>query len=88
MNTETFPIMWGNLSGKDIEFLLLTCWLQIEGFVSSILSQEDTAVAIFFLHDISELHILGSLNCFPARHNGVIEVPATKLIYGIFPLAL
>lgn len=56
LNTETFPKMWRNLSGKDIEFLLLACWLQIGGFVSSILSQEDTAIGIFFLHDISELH--------------------------------
>lgn len=55
LNTETFPKMWRNLSGKDIEFLLLACWLQIGGFVSSILSQEDTAIGIFFLHDISEL---------------------------------
>lgn len=48
--------MWRNLSEKDIEFLLLAWWLQTEGFVSSILSQEDTDIAIYFLHDISELH--------------------------------
>lgn len=48
--------MWRNLSGKDIEFLLQACWLQTEGCVSSILSQEDTAIAIFLLHDIDELH--------------------------------